>query len=83
MVMVMEIQRLMMGMMPWHVMVEKLFDEAEAVPHGTGTWYGQALPVPMVVKPSGLASSIASSSRCVENQLYNFCNFKLSYLCPI
>ena len=44
-----------------HLRVVKLFDEAEAVPHGTGVRYGWALPVPTVVKPSGVSSRVASS----------------------
>ena len=59
--------------------VVKLFDEAEAVPHGTGGWYGRALPIPTVVKPSGVSSRVASSPRCVENHLDDFYHFKISF----
>jgi hypothetical protein len=58
-------------------------DGLELVPHGTGAWYGQALPVPAVVKPSGVASRDALSPMCVENHLNDFYHFKISYLCPI
>ena len=66
-----------------HLRVVKLFDEAEAVPHGMGAQYGWDLPVPTVVKPSGVSSRFASSPRCVENHLDDFYHFKISYLCPI
>jgi hypothetical protein len=43
----------------------KLFDEAEAVPYGTGARYRQALPVLTIVKPSLVSPRVASSTRGV------------------
>ena len=63
--------------------VVKVFDEADSMPHGTGTWYWWALPIPVVVKVTGASSRIALSPRCVENHLKYFYHFKISYLCPI
>jgi hypothetical protein len=36
------------------------FDEAASVAHGTGARYGQALPIPMLVKASDCLNSTAS-----------------------
>jgi hypothetical protein len=58
--------------------VVKLFDEADSVPHGTDTWYGRALPIPVVIKPYGVASRDALSSqvRGKSFKLYHFKNIK-------
>ena len=39
-----------------------LFDETEPMEGGTIEWYGQALPVPQVVKPSELYGVLAAIS---------------------
>jgi hypothetical protein len=57
----------------------KLFDEARRLPHGTGTSYGQAPPVAMVVNPSEVPTRFAFSPRCMANYLDNFYHFKISY----